>query len=313
MLLEIIWDREITSVDLLDGTIHVGGSPSDEIRLPGLPHGLLRLSIEGERVTVTSIRSVRIGGALFPARVPRLLVPGEDLKLPNDVVLRRAVDVQRRDARKAAETAVVVKELLAGELAPDQTRAAILTCLTGGDQGAVFPLAFTESVLGRGDDADVRIRDRAVSRRHASLRRHQDRYLLRDLCATNGVFLNGTRVKGSRPLKSGDIIELGLTMLRFDGPERSPEELPKVGAPRPPSPDGLVPADGPTAEVPQPSEGPSSTPAPSETPEPVAAPAPKPEGAPAAPLRGTRWDVALVGVGALLAVTGTVLTVLLMR
>ena len=276
MLLEIIWDQETTPVDLANGMVQVGGSPTDDIHLKGLPHGLLRLTIEGERVTVTSIRAVRIGGALFPARVPRLLVPGEDLKLPNDVILRRAVDTQRLEARRAAETAVVVKELLAGALGPEQTRAATLTCVTGTDRGAVFPVAFTESIIGRGDDSDIRVRDRAASRRHACLQRQGRRYLLKDLSATNGVYLNGIRVRSARELTSGDVIELGQTMLRFDDPERAPEKL-TSHSPAPP------PRAAEDAFEPEP------------------------------PSRHGTLDVALIGTGALLAVVGMVVTVLMLR
>ncbi len=229
MHLEVIWDEQTTPVDLADGTVSVGGSPSDDLQIPGLPDGLLRLIIEGERVMVTSIRALRIGAAVFPARLPRLWIAGEDLRLPGDVILRRTIDESRREARKAVETMAVVRELFALGVGPEQTRAASLTCVTGADQGAVFPVAFEVSAIGRAVGADVRIHDRAVSRRHASLRRAGRRYFLGDVSATNGVYLNGVRVQGQKELTSGDVIELGQTLLRFDGPERAPGEVTTFG------------------------------------------------------------------------------------
>lgn len=287
MLLEIIWDDETTPIDLADGTILLGGGPTDDIRLSGLPHGLVTITIEGERVTVTSSRSVQIGTAPFPARVPRLLVPGDDLRLPSHVTLRRAVDSSRQEARKSVETVAVVKELLAGGLRPERTRAAVLTCVTGADRGVVFPVAFEVSIIGREDGADVRVRDRAVSRRHASLRRDDQRYLISDLSATNGVYLNGVRVREQRELMTGDVIELGQTLLRFDGPERAPDELTKAGQ----APVALSPPEGCLPSAPAPPQ--------------------KIFDEPPRPKRG-RLDVALISVGALLALAGIAVTVLML-
>jgi hypothetical protein len=251
MLLEIVWNGQTTSTDLGDGTVRVGGAPTDDLRLEGLPPGLVTLRIEGERVRVTASASMRIGAALFPARVSRLLLEGEEVNLPHDVVLRRVVDAQRRDARKHVDTAFVANELLgAGELPVEQTRAATLTCVTGNDQGQVYPLAFAECVLGRADDADVRVRDRTVSRRHAVLVRHGNRTLVQAVSRTNGVFVNGLRVKREREVRSGDLIELGLSVLRFDDAQSAPEERTFVEPPAEPAQlTVLDPLAGPPIEV----------------------------------------------------------------
>jgi hypothetical protein len=166
-------------------------------------------------------------------------------------VLRRVTDAAaRRESRKVVETAFVAKELLgAGDLAIEQTRAATLTCVTGHDQGVVFPIAFAECVIGRADDADVRVRDRAASRRHATLIREGQQYHLKELSSTNGVFVNGLRVRGSREVKSGDVIELGQTMLRFDAHERAPREVTHVPpASPPPAPPPVEPAQPPAPD-----------------------------------------------------------------
>ena len=225
MLLEIIWNGDTTPVDLVDGTVKVGGAPNDDIRIEGLPQGLLALELEGEKVTVRARRSVRIGRALFPAHVPRLVLPGEALQLPNDVVIKRPAD-PKEASRKSVDTACVAKELLAGghDFDVQATRAATLTCLTGLDAGTTFPLAFNECIIGRSEDADIRIRDMAVSRRHARLRRNGKEVFLENLKGMNGLFVNGQKLVGRRTLSHGDVVELGQSMLRFQAPERAPEE-----------------------------------------------------------------------------------------
>ncbi|HEY0880637.1 MAG TPA: FHA domain-containing protein, partial [Archangium sp.] len=217
---------------------------TDDIQLEGLPHALLTLACEGSKVTVIAQRSVRVGETLFPARVPRLLLEGEDLKLPNDVVLRRVIDAKRRDSRRQMATAFVAKGLLEGDVAASETKAATLTCVTGLDRGRVYPIAFEENVIGRADDAPIRIKDRSVSRQHALLVRKGERFVLQVIeSAMNGIYVNGLLLKGDRELKTGDTIELGQTILRFEGaPERTvvsgpidpkPVEVPKAASPAP--------------------------------------------------------------------------------
>jgi pSer/pThr/pTyr-binding forkhead associated (FHA) protein len=71
-----------------------------------------------------------------------------------------------------------------------------------------------ELTLGRDPEAAVRfdaVRDPLVSRRHARITRvgmDGQRFLLHDLDARNGTFLNRRRIQGSVPLHPGDTIQL---------------------------------------------------------------------------------------------------------
>lgn len=230
MRLDLICATETIPVDLVDGRVTVGGSPGDDICIEGLPHGLLTLLVEGLRLTVTSLRSVRVGDTLFPARTPRLVLEGEEVRLQDDVVLKRAAAPGRAGTRAEMATAFVARELLeGGDLPPQQTRAATLTCVTGIDLGAVFVLPFDANVIGRGESATIPLRDRAVSRQHAKLVKRGRAFFLQLVTSSmNGVYLNGLLVKRERALKTGDVIELGQTILRFDEPERAPEERTEV-------------------------------------------------------------------------------------
>jgi FhaA, N-terminal domain/FHA domain len=69
-------------------------------------------------------------------------------------------------------------------------------------------------VIGRGSDADVRVTDQAVSRRHAELHLDGAGATLIDLQSTNGTLVNGERVTTAR-LGDGDEIGLGETLLVF--------------------------------------------------------------------------------------------------
>jgi Protein of unknown function (DUF3662)/FHA domain len=76
--------------------------------------------------------------------------------------------------------------------------------------------AVTEAraVLGRSREADVRISDVNISRKHAEVRREKDAYWIVDLGSLNGTIVNGKRVDRKR-LRDGDRITLGSTEIVF--------------------------------------------------------------------------------------------------
>ena len=69
-------------------------------------------------------------------------------------------------------------------------------------------------VLGRSREADLRVADVNVSRRHAELRQEGATYWIVDLQSTNGIEVNGTRETRAK-LENGDRITLGSTELTF--------------------------------------------------------------------------------------------------
>jgi hypothetical protein len=77
------------------------------------------------------------------------------------------------------------------------------------------PLIEGENILGRHPDAQARIDQSAVSRRHARIRIHAGRAVLEDLKSRNGTFLRGRRLKDSAPLRDGDEIGLGPVKVTF--------------------------------------------------------------------------------------------------
>lgn len=292
MHLDIHWNAETTPVDLVDGSVTVGGGAADDIRLEGLPVKLLTLEVDGPRLSIKSIRPLRVGNQLFPAHVPRLVMPGESLTLPNDVVVKRPEDAASRERRKNKSTDFLARELLSGDLPELETRAASLTCVAGPDEGHVYPIAFLDTTLGRGDEVDVRLHDRTVSRQHARVIHRGLSYFLDDLGTTNGVYVNGQRVKRARCLESGDIVELGHSVLRFDEGERAPEERTIIEK-RPVAPPPVA-----APPLPPPSTEPVRE---------LTAPLPR---------RAKRLapaDVAIIVIGALLAVSGLTTAALFFR
>ncbi len=70
-------------------------------------------------------------------------------------------------------------------------------------------------VIGRSRDCDIQLADANVSRRHAEVRQEGASYWVVDLGSTNGMEVNGKRVKRAK-LQSGDTITLGSTEITLD-------------------------------------------------------------------------------------------------
>lgn len=85
--------------------------------------------------------------------------------------------------------------------------------LVAGD-GRNYPLSIGSTVIGRGDQADLRLPDVGISRRHARLDFDGAQVVLTDLGSTNGSMVNGQRVSAVA-LNPGDMIQIGTTTLTF--------------------------------------------------------------------------------------------------
>jgi len=80
---------------------------------------------------------------------------------------------------------------------------------SGPTPGAAFTLEGDQLTIGRDSTNEVVINDSEISRRHARLTFQGGKYVLEDLGATNGTFVNGQRLAGPRVLKAGEVVSFG--------------------------------------------------------------------------------------------------------
>jgi hypothetical protein len=134
--------------------------------------------------------------------------------------------VSRRALRDLRRTGVV-RASAAGPVAPPAPDATGLYAASeaGGSNGAAEPRLIVErapghtpgmeydigdgAVLGRGDQAEIRLEDPFASSRHAQLVRQGGILVLEDLGSTNGTYLNEELVTGPQPLHRGDRVRIG--------------------------------------------------------------------------------------------------------
>jgi pSer/pThr/pTyr-binding forkhead associated (FHA) protein len=85
-------------------------------------------------------------------------------------------------------------------------------------------------LIGRHQECDIQIPSRKISRRHCCIAQVNDHLVVRDLCSTNGVRINGVRVNEGC-LKAGD--ELTIGNYRYEVRLTSEEPRPRHRLPPP--------------------------------------------------------------------------------
>ena len=93
-----------------------------------------------------------------------------------------------------------------------------LTIQSGPDKGTVHQITGQRFTLGRSVNNDVQIVDRRMSRNHAEIYVHDEKYYVRDMGSKNGTLLNTVLVEDSAQLHSGDTVQVGDTAVLFDDP-----------------------------------------------------------------------------------------------
>jgi hypothetical protein len=103
----------------------------------------------------------------------------------------------------------------------------LLKILSGKDAGRTFPLKPGETTLGRSTAAQIVLPDESffVSRLHCALRATPDRVQVADLSSTNGLLVNGKKVKEA-VLQHLDTFQIGAFVLQFLSASQAPELQP---------------------------------------------------------------------------------------
>ncbi len=95
--------------------------------------------------------------------------------------------------------------------------------MEGGQQPQLLmQLAFNgrqQLSIGRAPDNDIRLDGLQISNHHARVRHDGGSVSIEDAGSTNGVYINGTRITGRRPIQNQDVVQIGPFVLQAD-PQR---------------------------------------------------------------------------------------------
>jgi hypothetical protein len=206
------------------GTTLVGAGEDADVPVPAHPALGVQAVVEVGADQSASIRRasptavVRVNGVALGVE-PTPLLHGDRVEVAGHEMLfaedHRAGATQYLDVREPSATA------------PHFASPDVATSATGGRlvslvDGRQYAIPAAGIVIGRDAQCDVVVPQPDVSRRHAEIVPAQSGYVLTDL-STNGVFVNGDRVKYSALLGRGDVIRVGSEEFRFHADASAPQ------------------------------------------------------------------------------------------
>ena len=125
--------------------------------------------------------------------------------------------IKRRRRKRTDLTLQLDRSTLIEKMRESGQKQASLIVIGGIDLGCSFPLSTTRStLLGRDNDCGGVIHDDGISKRHAEVFfENREKYVIKDLGSTNGIYVDGHKVQ-RHVLKDGDKILIGRrTILKF--------------------------------------------------------------------------------------------------
>ena len=85
----------------------------------------------------------------------------------------------------------------------------------GGNKGEAVSLDGAPLLIGRGNDAAIRLDDDYVSTRHARIANSGEQWFVEDLGSTNGTYVGTSRITQPTALQLGTQVRIGKTILEL--------------------------------------------------------------------------------------------------
>jgi pSer/pThr/pTyr-binding forkhead associated (FHA) protein len=213
---------------LTGDTTRIGSGAEADVALPGdaalgVQAVIVRTGTHGLHIRRAAPQSqVRVNGVLLGPE-PTPLMHGDKVEVSG-------LELRFADESKRGATQYVSMEAIAAMAGTKRAGAARPTAASGGRlvslvDGKEYTVPSSGVVIGRDAGCDVVIGKNEVSRRHAEVAPTDQGYFVRDM-SSNGVFVNGERVRGSQRLARADVIRVGGEEFRFyaDMPAPTPAD-----------------------------------------------------------------------------------------
>lgn len=205
-----------SQLELDQARIAIGRAASSDVLLPHASvspvHATLRVSGAGYAIVDEgSTNGTVVGDAKLAPDRPRALRPTELVRIgPFRIEVASGVPVAR--GASPADATIAGRRLL-----PPAPRTLRVEAGSFAGTELELPEASESLVLGRAEDAFLRVDDAECSRQHARLEVSEDSVVVRDDGSKNGVVVNG-KATSRRALRDGDEILLGATPITFHDP-----------------------------------------------------------------------------------------------
>jgi len=160
-----------------------------------------------------SSKARRVWRLLFPGRKTEAPVnagPGRDVPVPDATTSLTLLTLPEAEGDSEGTTSGIDQDTI--QALPEES--ALLVVQRGPTAGARFLLAGERTTAGRHPQSDIFLDDATVSRKHAEFVRRDGHFLVRDVGALNGTYLNRDRIDEAI-LRDGDEVQIGKYRLVF--------------------------------------------------------------------------------------------------
>jgi pSer/pThr/pTyr-binding forkhead associated (FHA) protein len=122
----------------------------------------------------------------------------------------------------------------------DETLGPRLVCTTAAGKSKIIPLKLEKLIIGRSNEATLKLMHPSISRKHCVIERQDDGFMVRNISTTNPLFLNDQMISEQR-LYSGDQLRMGTFSITFisDQPTDARQATQKITIPAKRSSRGL--------------------------------------------------------------------------
>ena len=90
-----------------------------------------------------------------------------------------------------------------------------MVIIEGGNKGETVSQEQAPLLIGRGNDAAIRLDDDYVSTRHARIANSGDQWFVEDLGSTNGTYVGTSRISQATAIQLGTQVRIGKTILEL--------------------------------------------------------------------------------------------------
>ena len=202
----------------------IGRAAGSDVQLPhpAVSGRHASISAQGAGYTLLdegSTNGTRLNGKAIPPGRPSKLRSGDVIEL-GGFALGVETHVLLAASTGAERTSALARRLVREALSPEERLAApALIVVQGPDAGERLELPPPPGrlILGRAQEADLRLVDADASREHAEVEIDLDGALIRDLQSKNGLRVNDQPTR-ERRLRDGDEIVVGASRLRYEDP-----------------------------------------------------------------------------------------------
>ena len=120
-----------------------------------------------------------------------------------------------RAARQEAERRPNAKPSRSSSSKPRRGDPRSVVVVEGDKRGTEVSLELAPLLIGRGNDAAIRLDDDYVSTRHARIASDQTQWYVEDLGSTNGTYVGSTRITQPTTLTLGSQVRIGKNILEL--------------------------------------------------------------------------------------------------